>query len=54
MGATVRRADQLTTREKLETLEEIQPGAFSACTFTIGDKHVIVYNPLAVRWENAK
>jgi Zn-dependent peptidase ImmA (M78 family) len=47
VGATVRRADELTSTEKLQTLEEIQPGAFSACTFTIGDKHVIVYNPLA-------
>ena len=47
VGATVRSADELTSREKLETLEEIQPGAFSACTFTIGDQHVIVYNPLA-------
>ena len=47
VGATVRCADELTSLEKLETLEEIQPGAFSACTFTIGDKHVIVYNPLA-------
>lgn len=47
IGATVRRADELTSREKLETLEEVQPGAFSACTFTIGDRHVIVYNPLA-------
>jgi uncharacterized protein DUF955 len=47
VGATVRRADELTSPEKLETLEEIQPGAFSACTFTIGDRHVIVYNPIA-------
>jgi len=47
VGATVRCADELTSREKLETLEEIQPGSFSACTFTIGDKHVIVYNPLS-------
>jgi Zn-dependent peptidase ImmA (M78 family) len=47
VGASVRCADELTSREKLETLEEIQPGAFSACTFTISDKHVIVYNPLA-------
>ena len=45
--AVVRCADELTSREKLETLEEIQPGAFSACTFTIGEKHVIVYNPLS-------
>jgi Zn-dependent peptidase ImmA (M78 family) len=47
VGATVRRADELTSRKKLETLEKIQPGAFSACTFTIGGRHVIVYNPLA-------
>src|SRR5947209_20332042 len=47
VGADVRRADELTSLEKLETLEEIQPGAFSACTFTVGDKHVIVYSPLA-------
>ena len=45
--ATVRRADELTSPEKLQTLEEIQPGAFSACTFTIGDQHIIVYNPIA-------
>jgi Zn-dependent peptidase ImmA (M78 family) len=47
VGATVRRADELTSLEKLQTLEEIQPGAFSACTFTIGDQHIIVYNPIA-------
>jgi hypothetical protein len=47
VGAEVRCADQLTTPAKLEALEEIQPGAFSACTFTFGDRHVIVYSPLA-------
>jgi Zn-dependent peptidase ImmA (M78 family) len=46
-GADVRCADQLTTLAKLEALEEIQPGAFSACTFTFGDRHVVVYSPLA-------
>jgi Zn-dependent peptidase ImmA (M78 family) len=46
-GAEVRCADQLTTIAKLEALEEIQPGAFSACTFNLGDRHVIVYSPLA-------
>ncbi len=25
----------------------MQPGAFSACTFTIAGKHTIIYNPLA-------
>jgi Zn-dependent peptidase ImmA (M78 family) len=47
VGAEVRCADELTSIEKLETLEELQPGSFSACTFTIGDRHVIVYSPLA-------
>lgn len=47
VGAEVRRADELTSIEKLETLEELQPGAFSACTFSVGDRHVIVYSPLA-------
>lgn len=47
VGATVRAADELTSREKLQTLEEIQPGAFSACTFTIAERHVIVYNPIS-------
>jgi Zn-dependent peptidase ImmA (M78 family) len=47
LGAQVRRADELTALAKLETLEGLQPGAFSACTFTIGDQRVIVYSPLA-------
>lgn len=47
IGADVRRADELTRLEKLQTLEELQPGAFSACTFTVGKRHVIVYSPLA-------
>jgi Zn-dependent peptidase ImmA (M78 family) len=47
VGAQVRSADELTSREKLETLEGMQPGAFSACTFSIDETHVIVYSPLA-------
>jgi Zn-dependent peptidase ImmA (M78 family) len=47
LGAQVRSADELTTRAKLEALEQLQPGAFSACTFTLSNRHVIVYNPLA-------
>jgi Zn-dependent peptidase ImmA (M78 family) len=45
-GATVRSAAELTSRAKLEVLEELQPGAFSACTFSFSDQHIIVYNPL--------
>jgi hypothetical protein len=47
IGATVRCADELTNRAKLEELEELQPGAFSACTLTLGENHFIVYSPLA-------
>jgi Zn-dependent peptidase ImmA (M78 family) len=47
VGADIRPADQLTTLAKLQALEEIQPGAFSACTFTLNDRHIIVYSPLA-------
>jgi Zn-dependent peptidase ImmA (M78 family) len=47
VGAEVRSADELTTLAKLEALEEIQPGAFSACTFSIKNRHVIVYSPLS-------
>jgi predicted transcriptional regulator len=47
VGAEVRSADELTSRERLEELEELQPGAFSACTFTIGERHIVVYSPLA-------
>ena len=54
VGADVRCADELTSLEKLETLEELQPGAFSACTFTVGDRHVIVYSPLGVRRADAE
>ncbi len=47
VGAEVRSADALTSLAKLQTLEELQPGAFSACTFTVGGRHVIVCSPLA-------
>lgn len=46
-GAEVRRADELTSLTKLEALEELQPGAFSACTFHIDGRRIVVYSPLA-------
>ena len=46
-GADVRRADELTSFSKLEAIEALQPGAFSACTFHIGGRPIIVYSPLA-------
>lgn len=47
VGAEVRCADELTDRAKLEELEKIQPGAFSACTLTVGNRHFIIYSPLS-------
>lgn len=46
-GASIRSADELTDRANLEKLEQLQPGAFSAATFDLGDRLVIVTNPLA-------
>ena len=46
-GADVRRADELTSLNKLKALEALQPGAFSACTFHVGGRPIIVYSPLA-------
>lgn len=47
IGAEVRRADELTSLAKLQELDQLQPGAFSACTFDLGPRTVIVYSPLA-------
>ena len=46
-GAEVRRADELTSLSKLRALEALQPGAFSACTFHIRGRPIMVYSPLA-------
>ena len=43
----MRTADELTSLTKLEELEALQPGAFSACTFDFGTRKVIVVSPLA-------
>jgi Zn-dependent peptidase ImmA (M78 family) len=47
LGASIRAADELVTRAKLERLEQMQPGAFSAATFDLNGRMVIVTNPLA-------
>ena len=47
VGASIRAADELVTRSKLERLEQIQSGAFSAATFDLNGRIVIVTNPLA-------
>ena len=46
-GAKVRAADELTSLSNLERLESLQPGAFSACTFQVFGRPIIVYSPLA-------
>lgn len=47
LGAQLRTADELTSLSKLEELETLQRGAFSACTFDLGARKVIVVSPLA-------
>lgn len=46
-GIEVRSADTLLPRSRLQELDRIQPGCFSACTFRpTADRVVIVFNPL--------
>jgi Zn-dependent peptidase ImmA (M78 family) len=47
LGLEVRSAGDLIDVSKLQALEQLQPGAFSACTFEIGDRRIIVWNPLS-------
>lgn len=46
LGVAIVSADKLVDLARLEELERIQTFAFSACTFNIDDRHVIVVNPL--------
>ncbi len=47
VGAQLRMADELTSITRLQELESLQPGAFSACTFDLGTSRIIVLSPLA-------
>lgn len=47
LGLEVRSAADLVAMHKLEALEALQPGAFSACTFELPARKVVVWNPLA-------
>jgi Zn-dependent peptidase ImmA (M78 family) len=47
LDAKLRSAADLIDTSRLVEIDTLQPGAFSACTFDIGDRHVIVWNPLA-------
>ena len=47
LGAELRSAADLIDIGRLRKIEDLQPGAFSACTFEIGERRVIVWNPLS-------
>ena len=46
LGARVVSADSLVSIERLHEIESMQAFAFSACTFDIRGKPVVVFNPL--------
>lgn len=46
LGVRIVAADTLVPLERLQELERLQAFAFSACTFEIHDRPVVVYNPL--------
>ena len=46
MGVAIVRADELVDLERLEELERLQAFAFSAATFELEDRKIIVVNPL--------
>lgn len=47
LGAEIRCASDLVDLSRLKDIERLQPGAFSACTFEIGNRRIVVWNPLA-------
>ena len=48
MGVEVRAGDELIPRKRFRELEDLQPGAFSACTLRpSADRPVVVFNPLS-------
>lgn len=50
LGIEVRAGDELIPCERFRELEDIQPGAFSACTLRpSADRPVVVYNPLSAK-----
>ena len=48
LGVEIRSGDDLISRDRFVVLDELQPDAFSACTFRPSpDRVVIVFNPLS-------
>jgi Zn-dependent peptidase ImmA (M78 family) len=46
VGARIVAADELVPIERLEEIERLQAFGFSACTFEVSGRVVVVYNPL--------
>lgn len=46
VGATIVSADDLVPLERLQEIERLQAFAFSACTFDITGRLIVVYNPI--------
>ena len=54
LGVEVRAGDDLISRQRFVDLEQLQPGAFSACTFRPSPgRMVVVFNPLSSRSRRA-
>ncbi|MDE2902978.1 MAG: ImmA/IrrE family metallo-endopeptidase [Chloroflexota bacterium] len=50
MGIEVRAGDELIPKQRFRELEDLQPGAFSACTLRpSADRTVVVYNPVSAK-----
>ena len=49
LGVLIVSADELVPLEQLQEIERIQAYAFSACTFEVNGRSVVVYNPIRTR-----
>ena len=54
LGVEIRSGDELVRPDRFLGLEDLQPGAFSACTFRLeSGRVVIVFNPLSAKTRRA-
>lgn len=49
LDARIVSAEKLVPIESLQEIERIQAYSFSACTFEVNERHVVVYNPIRSR-----
>ena len=49
LGVRIVSADKLVPIEQLQEIERIQAYSFSACTFEINGRHIVVSNPIRTR-----